>query len=134
MTEMRELSDVYEKHEYFWITYRGAESSSLKDAYYYTDYKSVFVKMVIQLMTVWRILLIEKPDLMISTGAAIAIPAAIYSKVCRVKIIYMDCGTSIYEPSGTSRYMIQLADVFLTQWPNMVKVYKGKAKYWGGVL
>ena len=134
MTEMNELSEVYVMHEHFWITYRGAESSSIKHGYFYKDHKSVLLKMIIQLFSVWWIIVKEKPDIMISTGAAIAIPAAIYSKLFGMRVIYMDCGTNIYAPSGTSKYMLPLADVFLTQWPNMVNVYKGKAKYWGGVM
>lgn len=134
LTEMQELADVYGEYDIFWVTYWGTDSRALKPSYFYRDFKSVILKMIIQLGTTWLILLKEKPNVIITTGGAIAIPISFFAKLVGIHIIYIDCGTKVYEKSGTGKFMIHLSDLFLTQWPGMVKIYGDKAKYWGGLL
>lgn len=134
LTEMLCLKEAYEKHRTFFVTYRGSDTQEMQNAYYYTDYKSVMLKMLIQLATSWYILLKERPKVLISTGGAIAIPISIYAKLLRIHIIYIDCGTKVYERSGTGKFMIHLANLFLTQWPDMVRKYGRNAKCWGSLI
>jgi len=132
LSEMRELADVYKEHDVYWITYYGPDSLHIKNAFFYKDNKSVIFKMVKQLLTVWYVILRRNPDVMISTGAAIAIPAGIFMRLFFKKVIYIDCGTNIYNKSGTGKYMQYISNVFLTQWPWMVRKYRN-ARYWGGL-
>ena len=134
LTEMQELSAVYEKYDVFWVTYRGKDSQNLRPAYFFRDDRPLLIKMVIQLTTVFAILFKERPKLIISTGGAIAIPISIYAKFLGIHVVYIDCGTKVYEKSGTGKFMIYLSDKFLTQWPDMVKVYGNKAEYWGSLI
>ena len=99
LSEMRELSRIYSEHDIHWITYYGSDSKNIENAFFYTDYKSVYLKMAIQLLTVWWLILRVKPDVMISTGAAIAIPSSIYMRLFLKKVVYIDCGTNIYNRS-----------------------------------
>jgi len=134
LTQMMELSDVYERHEHFWVTYRGTDSLSLGRVYFYRDHRSILLKMTIQFLTAWLILLKERPGLVISTGGAIAVPISVYCRLMGIHIIYIDSGTKVYEKSGTGKFMVHIADLFLTQWPQMRLKYGKKAKYWGGLL
>lgn len=131
---MQELSEVYHGQNVFWVTYRGKDSEVLAPAYFYRDDRPLLLKMLIQLLTVWAILLKERPKMIMSTGGAIAIPASIYAKLFGIHVIYIDSGTKIYEKSGTGKWLIYLADLFLVQWPGMVAKYGRKAKCWGGLI
>ncbi|OGP14028.1 MAG: hypothetical protein A2054_07695 [Deltaproteobacteria bacterium GWA2_55_10] len=134
LTEMMELKEVYAGHEHFWVTYQGTDSQALGRTYFYRDHKSLFLKMAVQLLTAWYIVIRERPGLVITTGGAIAVPISIYCRVLGIHVIYMDCGTRVFERSGTGRFMVHLADVFLTQWPGMMQKYGKNARYWGGLF
>ena len=134
LTQMMELREVYERHEHFWVTYHGADSRALSRVYFYRDHRSILLKMAVQFMTAWIIILRERPALVISTGGAIAVPISVYCRLMGVHIIYIDSGTKVFERSGTGKFMVHIADLFLTQWPNMKRKYGRNARYWGGLL
>ena len=134
LTEMMELKEVYSVHEHFWVTYHGTDSRALGRTYYYRDHRSLLLKMIVQFLTSWYIAVKERPGLVITTGGAIAVPISIYCRVLGIHVIYIDCGTRVFERSGTGRFMVHLADVFLTQWPGMTQKYGKNARYWGGLF
>jgi UDP-N-acetylglucosamine:LPS N-acetylglucosamine transferase len=80
------------------------------------------------------ILIKEKPDIVISTGAEIAIPSFVFAKIMRIKTIYLESWCRVKTKSGTGRILYFIADVFLVQWPNLINKYGKKAYYKGGVI
>jgi UDP-N-acetylglucosamine:LPS N-acetylglucosamine transferase len=134
LTEMQQLKSIYDKYDFFYITYKGKDSKHLRPVYYFKDFKLRICKITEQLFTSWYILIKEKPDMIISTGGLIALPVSLYAKLLKINIIFIDCGTNSEKPSGTGRVMKYLANIFLTQWPHMVAKYGGKAQYWGSLI
>ena len=76
----------------------------------------------------------EKPDLIVSTGSEIAIPPYILARFMRIKTIYIESWCRIKTKSGTGRILYYFSNVFLVQWPELVKLYGKKAKYRGAVI
>ncbi|PWW81197.1 capsular biosynthesis protein [Prosthecochloris marina] len=133
-TEMNAIADTYEGYDHFYITYFGPDTTHLKNAYYFKDRKILLYKMFELFFLCIPILIKERPKVILSTGAAIVVPISIVAKIMNIKIVYLDSGTVIGERSGTGKFMYYVSDVFLTQWPEMKKVYGKKAKYWGRIL
>ena len=79
------------------------------------------------------ILLKEKPDIIMSTGSEIAIPAFLISKFLRIKTIFVESLTRVTELSGTGKILIHIADLFLVQWERLSKKYK-HALFKGNIL
>ena len=52
----------------------------------------------------------------------------------RAKLIFMETATRVVRPSGTGRLLYPIADLFLVQWPAMLKEVGPKARYLGGVF
>lgn len=71
----------------------------------------------------WRILRMEKPDVILSTGAMIAYPALLLGKLMRKKVIFIECMFNVDEPTLTGRLAYRFADLFIVQWEEMLKVY-----------
>ena len=72
-----------------------------------------------------RIVLRERPDVVISTGAA---PACIYcllAKLLGAKIVWVDSITNVERISLSGRIIRPIADMFLVQWPDLVEKYRG---------
>lgn len=79
-----------------------------------------------------KILLKEKPNIIISTGVLATIPMCIIAKIAKCKIIYIESFAKITEPTLTGKLLYKIADQFYVQWESMLKVYP-KAIYKGGI-
>jgi UDP-N-acetylglucosamine:LPS N-acetylglucosamine transferase len=66
----------------------------------------------------------EKPDVVISTGAAIGCIACYLGKLLGARIIWVDSITNVERLSLSGRLVRYIADLFLVQWPELVKRYR----------
>ena len=70
-----------------------------------------------------RVLRKEKPDLVISSGAAVAVPFFYIAKLMGKKLIYIEVFDRIDKPTLTGKLVYQIVDKFIVQWVEMKKVY-----------
>lgn len=75
----------------------------------------------------------EKPDVIISTGAAVGCITCFLGKLVGSKIIWMDSITNVERLSLSGRMVRYIADLFLVQWPELTQKYK-KVEYVGEVI
>jgi len=80
-----------------------------------------------------KILLIERPDILISTGSEIAVPIYYMAKMLGKKILFIESICRVDDLSGTGRIIYPIADRFLVQWPNLTEKYNN-AIFKGNVL
>lgn len=80
-----------------------------------------------------KILMKEKPDLIISTGAAPAIPFFYIGKLFGAKLVYLEVYDRIDLPTLTGKIVYPITDLFLLQWEEQLKFYP-KGKNIGGIL
>jgi UDP-N-acetylglucosamine:LPS N-acetylglucosamine transferase len=83
---------------------------------------------------IFKIIRNEKPDLVVSTGAEIAIPVFVVAKLFHIETIYLESWCRIKEPSHTGRLVYPLSNIFLVQWKQLLRMYGKKAKYVGEVF
>ncbi len=81
----------------------------------------------------WKILRRERPDLIVSTGAAIAVPFFYIGKLLGAKCVYIEVFDRIDKPTLTGRLVYPIADRFVVQWEEQLAVYP-KATCLGGVF
>lgn len=70
------------------------------------------------LQVAW-ILLKERPDAIMSTGAAPGAVAVMLGKLFRIRTIWVDSIANVQKISRAGRLIEKRADVFLTQWPHL---------------
>lgn len=76
----------------------------------------------------------EKPDVLFSTGAEIAIPAFYLGKfLFGAKLIFLESIARIKDISLTGKAIMPIVDLFLVQWEELSRKYK-KAKFWGRLI
>ncbi len=68
--------------------------------------------------SLWAILY-TRPDAIISSGPAVAIPLSFWGKLFRKAIIFVETGSRVRRLSFTGRLMRHLADLFFVQWPQL---------------
>lgn len=77
------------------------------------------------------ILLWERPDVIISTGAGVSFPTMwLGKKFFKSKVIYIASAADVDYPARTPYRAYEIADLFLVQWPEMLEIFP-KAKYIG---
>jgi len=81
----------------------------------------------------WQVLRREKPDLIISSGAAIAIPFFYLGKFFGSKLIYIEVFDRIDKLTITGRLAYVVADCFIVQWEELRKKYP-KAVCFGSIF
>jgi beta-1,4-N-acetylglucosaminyltransferase len=68
-----------------------------------------------------RLLRRRDPDVILSTGAALAVPFFLLGRLRGTRLVYVESLTRTEGPSLTGRLVAPLADVHFVQWPNAVR-------------
>ncbi|WP_207387979.1 PssD/Cps14F family polysaccharide biosynthesis glycosyltransferase [Enterococcus faecium] len=137
LTHLYLLKNFWEKEEIFWVTFDKEDSRSmLKDERFFPCYYPTnrnIINLIRNSFLAIRILLKEKPDLIISSGAAVAVPFFYLGKLIGAKTIYIEVFDRIDAPTLTGKLVYPVTDKFIVQWDEMKKVYP-KAINLGGIF
>ncbi|MCI1477118.1 MAG: UDP-N-acetylglucosamine transferase subunit ALG14 [Clostridium beijerinckii] len=127
LTHLIQLKEWWKDKERFWVTFEKEDSKSiLKDEKKYWCYfptnrniKNLFKNTFLSI----KILLKEKPDLIVSTGAAPAIPFFYIGKLFGAKVVYIEVYDRIEKPTITGKVVYPISDLFILQWEEQKKFY-----------
>jgi len=92
---------------------------------------NLFRYMINFLQSLWLVLR-ERPQAIVSTGGSLSIATSLLGKLIGAKLIYIESGARVTEPSRTGAFMYRFADLFIVQWEPLLKHFP-KAVY-GGML
>lgn len=121
------LKPFWKNKDRFWVTFDKEDAKSLLNgekmySCYYPTNRSL--KALIRNSKIaWNILKEEKPDLIISAGAAVAVPFFYIGKLMGAKTIYIEVIDRINRPTLTGKIVYPISDRFIVQWEEMKKVY-----------
>ncbi len=91
------------------------------------------LKSLLVLLRCIRITFKELPDVVISTGAAPGGILCLVSKILGAKIVWVDSIANVERLSLSGRLIRPVADLFLTQWPEVAEKYSN-VEYIGAVI
>ncbi|MCG7314004.1 PssD/Cps14F family polysaccharide biosynthesis glycosyltransferase [Priestia flexa] len=137
LTHLLLLKSWYENHERVWVTFNkkdansSLESESVYWCYYPTN-RNIFNLIRNTFLSI-KVLKIEKPDVIVSTGAAVAIPFFIIGKLMGKKTVYIEVYDRISKPTLTGKIVYPFTDLFIVQWKEQKEFYK-KAKLLGEII
>ena len=124
---MRSLKSFWSVHNRVWVTDLKKDTEMLKDNenVHWLPYQAPrdLLSLILNISKTLRIILIEKPDLIVSTGASIAINFALISKLFGIKFLYIESISRAEELSVTGRIVYWLSHEFYVQWPDLRKKY-----------
>jgi len=137
LIESMRLLPILEKYDVFYFTFfvQHLKKTLKKYRTHFTvNPKRNPIKFMRVIFDSLKVLIKEKPKVIISTGAGVTIPICILGKLLlRSKIIYIECSAQVYKPSLTGRVIYFIADLFFVQWKYLLRVYGTRAIY-GGLL
>lgn len=135
LTELLYLMDAFKDHDVFFVTYNNFRTEKLDYPKYLM--KNIGTNPIRMLQSFFKFIQIfrrEKPDIIISTGSEIAIPAIFLAKILRKKTIFIESWCRVKTKSATGKMIYYISDEFLVQWPQLLEIYGDKAKYKGAVI
>ena len=127
LTHLYMLKDFWKDKDRFWVTFDREDARSiLKNekviSCYYPTNRNI-KNLIKNTFLAIRVLLKEKPDLIISSGAAVAVPFFYIGKILGAKLIYIEVFDRIDKPTVTGKLVYPIADKFIVQWEEQKKVY-----------
>ena len=66
-----------------------------------------------------------RPDLVVSTGAGVAVPFFVVARLLRIPTVYVEVFDRIDSPTVTGRMVRPFCTRFCVQWPEQQPLYKG---------
>ncbi len=76
------------------------------------------------LVLAWRVLRRERPDVVLSTGAGVALPFFVLARLLRVPTVYLEVYDRLDTPTLSGRLCRPFATRMLVQWEEQRKLYR----------
>jgi len=133
LTELLQLSPLFEKCEYTLVTEKTKSNEALTDKYpghvHYLAYgtkqhllKYLFV-FSYNILKSFFIFLKVKPDAVITTGTHTAVPMCYIAHLFKKKVVFIETFANSKTPTQAGRMVYPIADLFVVQWESMLKHY-----------
>lgn len=128
LTHLYMLKPFWKNKERFWVTFDKADAQSLLEGEkmypcYFPTNRNI-KNLIRNTFLAIKVLRKEKPDLIISSGAAVAVPFFWLGKLFGAKTIYIEVFDRIDKSTLTGKLVYPVTDKFIVQWDEMKDVYK----------
>lgn len=128
LTHLYMLKPFWENKERFWVTFDKADAQSLLEGEkmypcYFPTNRNI-KNLIKNTFLAIKVLRKEKPNLIISSGAAVAVPFFWLGKLFGAKTIYIEVFDRIDKSTLTGKLVYPVTDRFIVQWDEMKDVYK----------
>ena len=127
LTHLYMLKPTWEHYERFWVTFDKEDARSILEGEkvypcYYPTNRNI-KNLIRNTFVAWKVLRKEKPDVLISSGAAVAVPFFYLGKLMGKKLIYIEVFDRVDKPTMTGKMVYPIVDEFIVQWEEQLKVY-----------
>jgi UDP-N-acetylglucosamine:LPS N-acetylglucosamine transferase len=137
LAQLRRVASAWAGHTTFWITTTPVVYDALrKEGGVYVVgecNRQHLLNVALVLLRCARAVSKERPDVVISTGAAAGCIVCLLGKLLGAKVIWLDSITNVRRLSLSGRLVRPFADLFLVQWPELAERHRG-IEYVGAVI
>lgn len=129
LDQLLRLRTWWERHDRAWVTEDSVDSRSrlrnerVHHAHFPTNRNipNLFRNLRLALFVLTE----ERPDVVLSTGAGVAVPFFWLAASVGAKTVYVEVFDRIEKPTLTGRFVYPFVDLFLVQWPEQLDLYPG---------
>ena len=136
-SQLLKLADSWQSHEVFYVSTLKSVTEKLRKLgrFYITGEcnREHPFRAVLVLANCIKIMMKERPDVIISTGAAPPCLLCLVGKLLGTKIVWIDSIANVERLSLSGRIIRPFADLILTQWPDLADNYQN-VEYVGTVI
>lgn len=127
LAQLTALDSWWHEHERHWVTFDTADARAALEGESITWGFHPTTRNIPNLLRntrqAWRVLRQERPDVVMSTGAAIAVPYFLLARTVGARTVYLEVYDRIDSATLTGRICTRLADLFLVQWDEQKELY-----------
>jgi len=137
LQQMLRLAPAWRELDHHWVTLRAPDTEheladeSVTWAHGPTN-RSV-TKLARNALLARRVLREVKPDVVLSTGAALAVPFLLGARATGRRTVYVESFTRVHDLSLSGRMLYPFVDEVFVQWPTLAE-RRPRARYEGSVL
>lgn len=137
LAQLLALRPWWRERDRTWVTFGTEDARSQLDgersvwAYHPTTRN--LLNLVRNLSLAIRVMRRDRPDVVVSTGAAVAFPFFLVAKVMRVPTVYIEVYDRLDSPTLTGRLCRPITDLFCVQWEEQTRFYP-RAQVIGSLL
>ncbi|MEL6326002.1 MAG: UDP-N-acetylglucosamine--LPS N-acetylglucosamine transferase [Cyanobacteria bacterium J06626_23] len=122
-----QLQAFWGGHDRCWITFRSASTESRlteEKAYWaYHPTNRNIPNLIRNIGLAWQVLKRERPDLVLSTGAGVAVPFLAIAKIMGIQTAFVESITRVTQLSLSARLVLPFLDVLYVHWPHLATRY-----------
>ncbi len=128
LAQVMTLQPWWNEFERLWVTFDTPDAVSLleqeRTVWCYRPTTRHLGNLIRNTWLAWKVLRAYRPDVVVSTGAAVAFPFFVLAKLKRIPTVYVEVYDRISTRTLTGRLCRPFSDLFLVQWPEQVPLYR----------
>ena len=129
---MQELNLFWETHERVWVTFYNATTKAALEAekvyWAWSPTNRNLLNLVRNFLLAWQVLSRERPQLVISTGAGVAVPFLILAKILGSQTVFIESITRVKQLSLSARLALPFLDNLYVRWSEL-KIRHPRAEF-----
>lgn len=129
LAQLLALKPWWQDRDRTWVTFQTPDALSLLEgervAFAYHPTTRNARNLLRNFVVAVRVLLLRRPDLVVSTGAAVSIPFFIVARIFGIQSVYIEVYDRIDSRTVSGRICRPLSSAFLVQWSAQQKMYPG---------
>lgn len=138
LLQMLSLKPSWEDLDTAWVTLPGADAEHLLTGLDVTlasgPTNRSLPNLVRNLALAWRLVRRRRPDVILSTGAALAVPFFLIGRLHGIRLVYVESLTRTRALSLSGKMVYPLASAFFVQWPGAAGPRRRRARHAGNLL
>ncbi len=128
LTQLVRLREWWEHHERVWVCSDTLQTASMLEnedvIHGHFPTTRNLPNLLRNLVLAVTVLRREKPDVIISTGAGIAVPFLYVARLLRIRTVFLEVFDRVDSATMTGRLCHPVVDLFLLQWPEQQPFYR----------
>jgi beta-1,4-N-acetylglucosaminyltransferase len=137
LLQLLALRPAWESFGRVWVTFDKSDARSLlqgeETIYAYGPTNRSVKNLIRNLFLAWRVVRRLRPDVILTTGAGVAVPFAWIGRLRGARVVYVESLTRIDDLSASCRMIAPVAERIYVQWPELVELLP-RARYLGTVV
>ncbi len=137
LAELMALEHAWRPYSRIWVTLRAADTVAMlrgeKVVFAYGPTPRNVTNLLRNLVLAWSLLRRIRPQVVLTTGAGVAVPFAWVGRLRGARVMYVESCTRTTSVSMSCRLIAPIADRIFVQWPDLHGA-AGKAHYAGNLF
>lgn len=129
LTQLLQLRPWWAEHDRAWVTFDKADARShlAGERTWWAHHPTTrnIPNALRNLVLARRVLRTERPDVIVSDGAGVAVPFFLLARRMGIATVYLEVFDRVASPTLTGRMVRPVTDLFCVQWPEQQQHYKG---------